>query len=154
MHCHTRLATRVIEPAMFQAVCNAQQTTGFISTLCVQSAVCDLSSTSLPGRTGADWAIYQWSDDPEFRDIIAHLELGDSRDNSQSISKVWQRHLPQLLIRNEVLYWKRTGDGHVHVKSQLVLPEESKKEALKASHDLTDHPGRDRTYNVLQKRFF
>ncbi len=68
---------------------------------------------------------------------------------SKIFEKIMKNRLRTYLDSNKILYKYQFG-----FMFQLVLPEESRKEELEASHDLVGLPGRDRTYSVLQERFF
>ncbi len=59
---------------------------------------------------------------------------------------------PFVSPRNGVLHGKKICQEEI--KYQVVLPADPQGEALKAAHDLMDHPGRDRKNSLLQGRFY
>ena len=66
----------------------------------------------------------------------------------QRLIKQWK----QLELRNQVLYRRITMSGkEVH---QLVLPESLKEEVLNVLHDQHGHQGVERTFLVVQSRFY
>ncbi|KAI5618057.1 hypothetical protein C0J50_22646 [Silurus asotus] len=94
--------------------------------------------------------------DPAMREVIFHLESGDS------VLPALRRELPELpfLLRERrklelkdgVLYRKRTvGDCTIY---QLVLPPELRAMTMESLHDNMGHMGIERTLDLILSRFY
>ena len=115
-----------------------------------------LGSCTLPRMSQQDWALEQ-KKDPSISTVIFLLKAGrkpsfrvrqrESRE-VQLMLRLWD----QLVLRDEVLYRKRTLNGEQFF--QLVLPQSYRDLALEGLHDTVGHMGVDRTSDLVRARFY
>ena len=66
--------------------------------------------------------------------------------------KQYFRLRPQIVLRHGLLF--RQKDVHGRRVWQLLLPSSFRERTLSAAHDSMGHMGRDRTFSILEERFF
>ena len=64
------------------------------------------------------------------------------------------KYRKELVIKNGLLYKKAQLKHHGQSIMQFVLPSDFCKRTLRALHDDMGHMGMDRTFNLVQERFF
>ena len=64
------------------------------------------------------------------------------------------KYRKDLVIKNGLLYKKAQLKNHDQSIIQFVLPSDFHKRTLRALHDDIVHLGMDRTFNLVQERFF
>lgn len=115
-----------------------------------------LGSCTLPRMSQQDWALEQ-KKDSSISKVIALLKAGRKpsyrvRQREDREVQLMLRLWDQLVLRDEVLYRKRTVDGELFF--QLVLPQSYRDLALEGLHDTVGHMGVDRTSDLVRARFY
>lgn len=94
--------------------------------------------------------------DPCIREVVRQMKTGEktSRSVREAIPKLplLLRELDRLVLKDEVLYRKRTTGSQITY--QLVLPEQLQSDVLKSLHDDFGHMGIDRTLDLVRRRFY
>ena len=137
---------------VISAVCQSSTDYSLIETLNVASMnVGQQPSSTLCQLSNEDW-IHNQSSDPLLSKIIKHIQQGTEPSIKEIELKPVVRQFHKFVLRDNVLYRQVVINRSEFF--QLVLPSQYHRTALQGVHQDMGHPGCDRTYNLLQERFY
>ena len=111
-----------------------------------------------PKLSSAYWRTEQLNDP----DISSVLQLVEKKERSKykltnadnQGTKMLLKYRKDLVIKNGLLNKKMQLKHHDHSIMQFILPGNFCKRTLRALHDDMSHMGMDRTFNLVQERYF
>ncbi len=143
----------VLPGHVVSSICMSQ-TVPMIETLLVNPGDVPIPSSSLfpiQSMSAAEWRDLQRSD-TVLAEVIEHLEGKVSvSSNSPEVKKLLSE-ANKLIFQDGVLY--RNKVDHDDTIMQLVLPSKFHQQALRGVHDDVGHMGKERTLDLLQRRFY
>lgn len=154
---HEREPVVISNPVICAILQSTDCDSGFIEAISMNhNSVPDFDQLGIPLQShNYDWSDVQ-SRDPVLKPVIDHVsgkvKLSKTSGDVDPDVKSLLREVDSLCLKDGVLYRQRTTpDG---VVTQLVLPQDFRRQALQGVHTNAGHFGRERTLELLRERFF
>ena len=152
----SRIPRNVDSEEVVRAVLQLKDQDAFVHSLCFKQTVVN-HLEELPSVDPLDVAQLQ-RDDPVLRYVIELFEAKKDKPSNVAIKELDKdvvlllRHWDKLNLRDRILFRNVLIDGQE--VSQQVVPQNYRPLVLKSLHDDMGHVGRDRTTELLRKRFY
>ncbi len=145
-----------LSPEAINAICNnITIPTAYVETLCLSALGLEEEEADPSAKNVSQWRTAQ-REDPVIGPVLRQMSQGQRPDPARMSrdqeTQLLLREYSRLKLVRGVMYREVKIDGDD--KLQLVLPKAFREMALKGLHDDIGHMGRDRTLDLVRRRFF